>query len=593
MKKKLKININRAPLSSEEIATKRNFEHVLNQFNMLTKPFYQTTYFRGITFLVVTATIATMVFFMLTKKSKIDYNQKILLTDSIPSQEYIINQHRDTVLTTLKGAKVSIPAEALHSSNDGPVVLVIKEAYSIEDIVLAGLTTKSGNELLSSGGMIYIQAKDSLNVHIQKSISVSIPTDEINYSMNVYNGNLTDKGTLDWQNPKPLKNLSDKEITKGEELFRGYCQACHTIGKDTTGPDLAHMSRRRDMDWLIHFTKTGGFRIFFDTIYYEEGSNDTNSYHINSYKIDPYSMCIYEKFGRKDMTLFPFLSDNEIKSIYDYINMESDRKKVPYPDDQLYVCSKKCEKYNELISKLNSQKVLLKNKRSDRIVDNGKFIKEISELTSVLQIPASTPILLPQKRKSLITKMNKSAEYYEIEINSFGWYNIDILTKNLPGMRPSSLIVKVEELYKDKFSLFLVLPSQKINASGGLLKDRNDEYGFYEDNGNIVLPEKTTAYIYMVGEQDQKLLYASAVFQTSLNNRIELKPEIITKEEFNKRIKELLKNDEISIQAKDSKNSNEIKTIDNDLQKLNIEIQEAEKLKPTECDCNCGVIQVK
>jgi len=41
-------------------------------------------------------------------------------------------------------------------------------------------------------------------------------------------------------------------IAAGQKTFENQCSACHTIGSgDRTGPDLKHVDKRRDRDWLV------------------------------------------------------------------------------------------------------------------------------------------------------------------------------------------------------------------------------------------------------------------------------------------------------------------------------------------------------
>jgi hypothetical protein len=608
--KKIKININRAPVSKEEIESKRNFESVLAGLKAFSKPFYQTRLFlNGLIGIAFTA-IILFTFFKLEKEAHhanitvddgyviLPEAKKISTTDSLQTQEFIVNVHKDTLIRTAKGARIKIPADALQSNNS-EAVLLVKEAYSIEDIVRAGLTTKTGKDLLSSSGMFYIQAKDTAAVHIKKPLSVSIPTEQIDYAMQVYQGKSAPGDKIDWELPKPLKNVSKDVVSKGEELFKENCKSCHRLGEDAVGPDLAYIGRRRDFDWIVRFVQNnavfragGGYgydavvmadgRYGYDTVF-SEYDNDHSDFR--------YAICIYEKYKKSEMTAFPTLSKLDIKELCDYINIESEKRKLPYPDDELYICYQKCKTYNALISKLHAKKNVLKSKRADKIVDNGLFVEEVNQSIGVLQMPAQGSVLTAPQRKSLVNKNYKDAEYYQVEINTFGWYNIDVLTKDIPGLLDSKLIVTVDENYLNKFQLYLVLPSMKVYTDGGLLKDKKDTYGFYEDNGSIKLPQNTTAYVYMVGEENGQLLYASAVFQTQKDNAIKLVPELISKEAFNIKIKQLLNFDGMSVQAKDSKNAAIIRDIDKQVNAVDLQIKEAEKLKPTECDCNCGFSQ--
>ena len=79
----------------------------------------------------------------------------ILNEKNLPPQLFNIDITKDTTLITLNGCLVKIPAGSLQSTTN-PVKIIIKEALKIEDILLAGLITKSGNDILSSAGMVYI-----------------------------------------------------------------------------------------------------------------------------------------------------------------------------------------------------------------------------------------------------------------------------------------------------------------------------------------------------------------------------------------------------------------------------------------------------
>jgi hypothetical protein len=135
------------------------------------------------------------------------------------------------------------------------------------------------------------------------------------------------------------------------------------------------------------------------------------------------------------------------------------------------------------------------------------------------------------------------------------------------------------------------LPDAKIYGAGGLLKDKKDMYGFYEDNGNIKLPKAKTAHVYLVGEKNGQLIYAAATFMTDTLNNLRLSPVQISKEAFNVKIKELLQTEAISVKAKDSKNATTIRKIDSDLTALEEKIKEAEKAAPKDCDCGCDALQ--
>ena len=592
--KKIKINIDRAPVSKKEIDSKRNFEHVLKQVMSYSKPFYQTKIFLNSILVILFTTVVVYTVVKLEKEVKkikehendgytqISTVKEVGSIDSLKTQEFVVQIDRDTILETAEGATIKISAGSLQSINKN-VVLFVKEAYTMEDIIRAGLTTKSGKDLLSSGGMFYVQAKDSVHVKIVKPLSISVPTDDVNSNMKLYKGQTTPLGKIDWQNPVELNSDTTKVVSQGEQLFMENCKSCHALGKESVGPDLAYIGKRRDFDFIKRYIKNSTV-VIAGACQYGAVGDTVYSFNPN----DEYAVCLNNAYGESIMTSFPTLNHKDIKAICDYFNDESKRRKLPYPKDELYINFQKCKTYKALMSKLYTQKDNLKSKRTNiNKINNGLFVSEVNRSVQILQMPSNAAVMNTEERKSLVNATYQRSEYYQVEINTFGWYNIDMLMKNAPGLIPSNLIVNVNESFVNTFQIYLVLPDMKVHASGGLLKDKKDVYGFYEDNGNIKLPQGKTAHVYLAGEKNGQLLYAAATFVTDTLNKLSLNPIFISKEEFNVKIKELLHAEGISIKAKDSKNAAAMRKIDSDLNALDEKIKEAEKVAPKDCDCGC------
>ena len=92
------------------------------------------------------------------------------------SQQFIINNKKDTLIEGEDGTTLLIPANTFDSK--GEVVITLKEFYSYEDIITNKLTTTSNGEQLITGGMIHLIATiDGKEVDIQpgKSIRWFIP----------------------------------------------------------------------------------------------------------------------------------------------------------------------------------------------------------------------------------------------------------------------------------------------------------------------------------------------------------------------------------------------------------------------------------
>jgi len=134
----------------------------------------------------------------------------------LPVQKFSINTTTDTVIETSGGIVMVIPANTFLDENEnvvnGTVEYEVKEALDAASIIEAGLETKSGDQLLETGGMFYINARQngkSLKIDASKGIYTEVPANEIKAGMQLFDGVRKADGGIDWVNPKPL----EKELT--------------------------------------------------------------------------------------------------------------------------------------------------------------------------------------------------------------------------------------------------------------------------------------------------------------------------------------------------------------------------------------------
>lgn len=226
----------------------------------------------------------------------------------IPSQQFTINTAIDTVIETQGGIVMYIPKGSFLDDNGnaitGNVDFEVKEALNTAQILMGGLSSMSGDKLLESGGMFYINARQdgkTVKINPEHGIYTEVPTDEVNPTMQLFEGKRIDNGSIDWINPTPLEKFltpvdinslnfypskyepklaelgldvtnkkykdslyysfawqtNDFNIEKAAELFRINCASCHSIGKGKIiGPDLKGVTDKYfDNKWLISFIK--------------------------------------------------------------------------------------------------------------------------------------------------------------------------------------------------------------------------------------------------------------------------------------------------------------------------------------------------
>ncbi|MFT3933227.1 MAG: cytochrome c [Chitinophagaceae bacterium] len=475
----------------------------------------------------------------------------------LPSQVFTINIDRDTTLKTANGAFISIPQGALSGVDGATVQLELKEAYTIEQIVKAGLTTQSNGQPLSSGGMIYINAIGGKPIKIAKALSIKIPTPSLDKRMQLFKGDTDRNGNINWVKPESLPaNAQANTFNVGKALFSNNCASCHSIGKDGTGPDLAHiLARTPDKKQLYAFTR--------------------NSQLAMTHTEDPYYRCLWYSRGKSAMNTFDALTDQDLDDLYGYIENESKVRGLAMPQDNIRPFIDSCIKYWNIKTRLEEMKGKLSAEKMSMVLQEYNFA-EPSLITPIdTTVPPIQP--LPSSVNKVFPIYNESL-YYQFNIDTFGWFNIDHLLDDSEAVE-SNLTVRIIGEYKQNINLYLAIPAKKIFTDGGLLEGKADVYGFYSTDGKIRLPLNTKAYIFAVGEYEDKIIYAKKEFKTATSQDFEMSLSIVTKDFFNASIKELGLSD-LKFSAQDTKNADTLRKVIKDL-------KDVEKLKPQHCDCNC------
>ncbi len=93
----------------------------------------------------------------------------------------------------------------------GETLIQWQEARTNADIMMAGLSTMSGNNLLETQGMFSLKAftkeGKELKINDQVGVYVQVPIDELKSGMKLYQGVTKSDGGIDWQEPKEMEKL--------------------------------------------------------------------------------------------------------------------------------------------------------------------------------------------------------------------------------------------------------------------------------------------------------------------------------------------------------------------------------------------------
>lgn len=91
-------------------------------------------------------------------------------------------------------------------------------------------------------------------------------------------------------------------VAKGRELFDLNCKSCHAASDEIViGPGLKGISQRRDLDWITKWVQNSGNVI-------KSG--------------DKYAIEVFNKYNKIQMTNFEKLSDEDVKAIVAYVEVQ-------------------------------------------------------------------------------------------------------------------------------------------------------------------------------------------------------------------------------------------------------------------------------
>jgi mono/diheme cytochrome c family protein len=126
---------------------------------------------------------------------------------------FIVDADKDTVIETKNGIIFTIPAGGFLNEKSevvtGQVELEVKSAMNPMDIMRAGLSAVSEDNLLETEGMFYFNARqEGLNLALSKTkgIYVSIPSRNPGKNLMLFEGKRMPNGKIDWVEPRAFEN---------------------------------------------------------------------------------------------------------------------------------------------------------------------------------------------------------------------------------------------------------------------------------------------------------------------------------------------------------------------------------------------------
>jgi len=123
-------------------------------------------------------------------------------------QRFTINPQQNTKVIGREGTTLWIPAGAFVLADGseapaGPVEVRLREAYHTSDMVLSGLMTASGRQLLETGGMVQVEAAvngQPLRLRDGQELALAMPANQPTEGMELFRGATDEQGQVsDWE----------------------------------------------------------------------------------------------------------------------------------------------------------------------------------------------------------------------------------------------------------------------------------------------------------------------------------------------------------------------------------------------------------
>ena len=99
-----------------------------------------------------------------------------------------------------------------------------------------------------------------------------------------------------------ISTVMANPVPEGKTIFMSRCAACHNVNKKMTGPALAGVDSRHEIDWIVKFVQSSQTVI--------KGG-------------DQVAIALYEKFNKVTMPDHPDLTSDNIKSVVEFIKAEA------------------------------------------------------------------------------------------------------------------------------------------------------------------------------------------------------------------------------------------------------------------------------
>ncbi|HEX2533969.1 MAG TPA: cytochrome c, partial [Chitinophagaceae bacterium] len=332
-----------------------------------------------------------------------------------------------------------------------------------------------------------------------------------------------------------------------------HCASCHAIHKNLTGPGLAGVTQRgpwKNRKELYRFINLPAAYI------------PKSAYTIN----------LQKRYYGQIMPAFPELTPELIDALLLYV--ENHRGPEPKPLTlPKNPCRDSCERYFSAMATLDSvrnENNVLKYMNAENTVIENIHLDSVSTYDQDVQDTDGSENVFGTLKP----------RYYQFDISSPGWFNIDKMLANEEALKKTWLEVFVTGDWDFPSAVYMVIPSHKVFMQAHPQEQSERLFGFYNIHTSISLPSNVPIYVFALNEKNGQLYFASTKFTVGDRHRIQFNLQSTTKNNFQTFIHSLSAKD-VLISVSDAPYAEELRANEKSLlEKETI----TRSLKPL-CDC--------
>lgn len=401
-----------------------------------------------------------------------------------------VSHEKDNLVSTPKGAVVRIKKGTFAKD----VELEIKEAYTMKDIVLGGLVTTTNGKPLRSGGMIYINEKDGDEIEVLQPIDVILPTNFVDENMKLYKGEFSDEDSLNWEEIDTLQPTAlDKCIEAGKQIFVNNCASCHGIRKALSGPALAGV---------------------YDRGPWKQDSNNLLRWVNNPAAFIPttnYTRQLLRSYGSV-MPSFPELGETDIVAVMNFIRNEA------------------ASPVTDTFTLPGTAADTIGTIQNSNCLDTG-YVDVLDPIEPVSEEMAAMILDDSLQADSLDAFDPKNGAYY-FQVESLGWFNIDVRLETLPSLTPCEINVQLEGVSDlEKMKVYALFPSEKNYTVSDEFSENMFSFTGSQGEG-LPLYLGEPGFIIAYGKVGDEFYYGFAEFLVKKEQIISLEVSVASEQAF-------------------------------------------------------------